>query len=127
MKQLILLLLLLLLPYSAFAQEVPRDAARVSWSPPVERVDGTPLPAEELAGYELHWGTSAGSLTETLFVTADVTQHMITGLADGTWYFAVKAVDTSDLTSAFSTVVSKTIEPQQEPTTPIDPQRIGIR
>lgn len=122
-----LFLLFLLLPFSAFGQEIPRDAARVSWSPPVERVDGTPLPVEELAGYELHWGTSAGSLTETLFVTSDVTQHMITGLSDGTWYFAVKAVDTNNLTSDFSTVVSKTIEPQQEPTTPIDPQRIGIR
>lgn len=129
MRKLLLLITLIALP--SFA-EVPPDAARLSWQAPTERTDDTPLAPNELAGYEVFWGTSpnASELSEMVFVDAAVTQYMVTELTEGTWYFAVKAVDTDDRRSDFSTVASKVIEPLEEPPPvdpPQDPDRIGIR
>lgn len=128
-----LLLLLLLLPLSVFAQapsEIPRDGARLTWTPPTQRENGVDLPPSELAGYELFWGTTSDNLTETIYVPSSTTQYMIGALADGTWYFAVRAVDTDQLRSGLSQIVSKTIEPLAEPPPadpPVDPSHIDIR
>jgi hypothetical protein len=122
-----IILLFLLFTASAFGQEIPPDAAKLSWTPPTEREDNTPLPENELQGFEVLWGTSQTNLDQTIFVPVGTNEYMVTALTEGTWYFAVKAVDTDGLESGLSAVVSKTIQPQQEPTFPADPQRIGIR
>ncbi|MBU2872562.1 fibronectin type III domain-containing protein [Marinobacter salexigens] len=36
-------------------------------------------------------------------------EYQITGLTEGTWYFAIKTIDTNGLESDWSTSVSKTI------------------
>jgi hypothetical protein len=63
-----------------------------------------------LTGYRAYYGTSAATLTQSVAIGGAVTtSYEVTGLAPGTWYFAV-AADTSDGTeSAMSNVGSKTI------------------
>jgi hypothetical protein len=63
-----------------------------------------------LTGYRAYYGTAAGALTQSIAIGGAVTtSYEVTGLASGTWYFAV-AADTSDGTeSAMSNVGSKTI------------------
>lgn len=96
--------------------------ARLSWSAPTQRVDGTPLTAAELAGYSAHWGTTPRILTESAEIEGgDVLTYTVTDLPAGTWYFAVRARTTDGLQSAYSTEVSKTIDASPEPLPPIAP------
>jgi hypothetical protein len=80
----------------------------VTWSPPTANTNGSAL--TDLAGYTIYYGTSPGSLTQSVQVpNAGATDHVVQGLTGGTWYFAVKAYTSGGLQSSYSTVVSRTI------------------
>ena len=94
--------------------------ARLSWSAPTQRVDGSAL--DNLAGYRALWGTTPRAYTEEQVINDPATLELqITGLAPGTWYFAVTAFDATGLESAYSAEVSKTIEASPNPLPPADP------
>jgi Fibronectin type III domain len=83
-------------------------SATLSWTPPTENDDGTPITG--LAGYHIYYGTSASALTTTVTVSdATDTSYVVGGLAPGTYYFAVVAYNTAGMDSTDSNVVSKTI------------------
>jgi hypothetical protein len=96
---------------SAFTVTVTPSAIRsaaLSWTAPTQNTDGSAL--TDLSGYHIYYGTSASALNQTVTIgTAGVTTYVIDGLASGTWYFAVKAVDAGGLESDLSGVASKTI------------------
>lgn len=82
--------------------------ATVSWSPPTQRADGSPI--GELEGYRVLYGkTSQAWDTVVTLNNPGLTRYVIEGLGPGTWYFAVKAVTTDGLISAPSQEVSKRI------------------
>lgn len=81
--------------------------ALVSWMPPTQRTDGSPL--SDLTGYRLYYGTRADSLTRTINLNNGLSSYMVEGLETGTWYFAVVASDSAGRDSALSNVGSKTI------------------
>jgi hypothetical protein len=82
--------------------------ATLSWSPPTERADGSPI--GELAGYEVLYGQQSRNYDTTIELNnPGLTRYVIEGLGPGTWYFAVKAVTTDGLESAPSQEVSKRI------------------
>jgi hypothetical protein len=84
-------------------------SALVSWNPPTQNEDGSPL--LDLAGYRLYWGRSAGALDQSVQLdNAGLTSYLIENLAAGTWYFAVQACNSSGVDSALSAIVSKTIQ-----------------
>ena len=83
-------------------------AATLSWDAPTADTNGQPL--NNLAGYRIYYGESATTLSETVNLSGTGLQtYVIDNLAQGTWYFAIKAVNTSGVESALSNVVSKTI------------------
>jgi len=83
-------------------------AATLSWDAPTADTNGQPL--TNLAGYRIYYGESATTLSETVNLSGTGLQtYVIDNLAQGTWYFAIKAVNTSGVESALSNVVSKTI------------------
>ena len=55
----------------------------------------------EHAGYKIHWGTTSRTYTFVQDV-GDVNRATISGLADGTWYFATTAYDNDGNESEFS-------------------------
>ncbi len=55
-----------------------------------------------LAGYKVHWGAASRSYSTNAFVAAPVTQLAISNLTGGTYYFAVTALNTAGLESAYS-------------------------
>ncbi len=61
----------------------------------------------DLSGYKVYFGTSSGNYGTPVNV-GDTTSHTISDLSDGTYYFAVTALDTSGNESGFSNEVSKT-------------------
>jgi hypothetical protein len=86
----------------------PTGTATLDWTPPVTNTDGTAL--TPLTGYTVFYGTSQNSLTKSVVVSgASTTAYEITGLAAGTWYFAVVANAADGTQSAISNVASKTI------------------
>jgi hypothetical protein len=83
-------------------------SATLSWTPPTENDDGTPITG--LAGYHIYYGTNANALTTTVTLSsATDTSYVVSGLASGTYYFAVVAYNTAGMDSPNSNVVSKTI------------------
>jgi hypothetical protein len=83
-------------------------SASLSWSPPTENTDGTPV--TDLAGYHIYYGTSASQMTSTITVaSATETSYVVGGLAPGTYYFAVVAYNAAGVDSPQSNVGSKTI------------------
>jgi Putative Ig domain len=89
------------------AAPTTNGTATLSWTPPTNNTNGTTL--TNLAGFEINYGTSAGSLTQTLQIPNSVaTNGTVSGLTSGTWYFAVVSYNTDGSSSALSSVVSKT-------------------
>jgi hypothetical protein len=71
------------------------QTAIVSWTPPVQRTDGSAL--TDLAGYRVYYGKGLNSLTKIIDIrNAGQTSQFIDNLDTGTWYFAVTAYTKTD-------------------------------
>lgn len=80
----------------------------MSWSAPTTNTNGSAL--TDLAGFHIHYGTTAGALTQEVDVATPGTMtYTINGLGTGTWYFAVSAYTNAGEESGLSAVGSKTI------------------
>ena len=81
--------------------------ATLNWTPPTQNMDGSPI--TNLAGYKVMYGSSPGQYSQSLSVPVPtMTSVAIEALEAGrTWYFTVKAVNTSRVESDFSNEVSK--------------------
>lgn len=83
-------------------------SATLSWQPPAERLDGSPL--LNLAGYRILYGQESGRYSHAVEIeNAGITRYFIADLTEGSWYFAVVAVDEEGLESPPSAEVSKHI------------------
>ena len=83
-------------------------SATVSWAAPTQNTDGSAL--TNLAGFVIAYGTSAGSLSQSITVTnPSVSTFVIDSLPAGTYYFAVKAYTANGAESGLSAVASKVI------------------
>lgn len=95
----------------AFAINVAQSssgAATLSWTPPTQNTNGSAL--TNLAGYRIYYGTSSTALTQQVQVAnAGVSSYVVSGLGSGTYYFAVRAYNTTGAESASSNVATKTL------------------
>jgi hypothetical protein len=124
-------MLLLLLPLSAFAQTV-------TLTPPTKRIDGSALPASQIANYEVTctgWTPTGGTRgTCTQFATQNIAGSgaAITGTvpaSGGTAFWVVRTRDTAGLLSAASAEVSKVFAntvPPNPPTNVVIAQAVGV-
>jgi len=89
----------------------PTPDATLSWTPPTEREDNTPLDLTEIGGYRV-FARPSGTTEWT--ITTDVPDRMqnwyeFYGLAPGVWEFAATCYDVDNLESELSVIVSKEI------------------
>jgi hypothetical protein len=99
------------LPAFAISVAAPPATGTVtlSWTPPTTNSDGSPL--VDLAGYRILYGQTSRTYSQTLTIAApSVASASIEGLAQGTWYFAVKAYTAAGVESDLSNEASKTIQ-----------------
>lgn len=84
------------------------SSAALSWSAPTQNEDGSPL--TDLAGYRIHYGTSASDLNKRVEVgNPATTSARVQNLTPGTWFFAISAYTHNGAESSRSGVVSKVI------------------
>lgn len=89
--------------------QVSTGSATISWLPPTENTDGTPL--TDLAGFRIYYGTSASTLTQTANITnPGVTTYVVQNLVAATWYFTVQAYAADGTEGVPSNITSKTIQ-----------------
>jgi hypothetical protein len=80
----------------------------LSWLAPTVNTDGTPL--TNLSGYRIYYGTDPNALTQTITLNgSSLLTYVVGNLSGGTWFFAIKALNSSGVESAESGVASTTI------------------
>jgi len=90
------------------AQNVAIGSATLSWLPPTENEDGSPI--AELAGYRLLYGQASGNYSHTIDINnPGITRYMIEGLTNGVWFFAIQTIDANGLVSEASAEASKSV------------------
>jgi hypothetical protein len=96
-----------LAPFSVTVSPARATSVTLSWVPPTTNTDGTRLVG--LAGFRVFYGTAPGQYSQNLSITGpSVTSVVLEGLSSGlTWYFAVTAVASDGVESAYATEVSK--------------------
>jgi hypothetical protein len=67
-----------------------------------------PNPETDLAGYKIYYGTASRSYSAPVTIGLQ-SSYTLSGLASGTYYFAVTAFNRDGLESAFSNEVSTTV------------------
>lgn len=95
--------------------ECPLPTARnatLSWNHPGYRADGSVLPSNQISGYQIYamGGPEASAASTKLDDLQLVTSYISGNLQPGTHYFRVKTVDSKGLLSAFSDLVTVTIQ-----------------
>jgi hypothetical protein len=80
----------------------------LNWMPPTENTNGSAL--TNLAGYNIHYGTSSGDYTQTVSVSnPGIATYVVDNLTPGTYYFSVGAVNSQGVESPMSSEVSATV------------------
>ena len=96
-------------PVSAATASDPPGIVSLSWLPPTQNTDGSPL--TNLAGYVVRYGLSGTGLNTVLYLgSAATTSVEISNLSSGNWNFEVSAFNTANIESQFSGIVSKIIQ-----------------
>jgi hypothetical protein len=87
---------------------VGNASVSLSWTPPTENEDGSQL--ADLAGYEVLFGRDANALDQSRQITnPSINTFVVDNLSAGTWFFAVRSINRSGVSSQVSNVASKII------------------
>ena len=94
--------------FSISVNQVSNGSAALTWTPVTKDTNGSPI--TNLAGYRVHYGTSANAMsTVVVLANPSLTNYLVTNLSSGTWYFGVTAYTTTGMQSALSNIGQKTI------------------
>ena len=97
-----------LAPFSITVSSTQPGAATLTWLPPTENTDGSPI--EDLAGYRIRYGRHPAELTELQSIpNPGISSAVVENLGKGKWYFAVSAYNTSGVESEYSNLAEKVI------------------
>jgi hypothetical protein len=94
--------------FSLSVLQTSTGSATVNWVPPTTNSDASTL--TDLAGYRVIYGRASDALDQSAAVTnPGLTSYVLSNLSQGTWYFAVVAVNLAGVESDVSNIASKTI------------------
>jgi len=93
---------------SSSSSSASSGSVTLTWIEPTTNTNGTAL--TDLAGYTIEYGTSAAELDEVANIDGpSTTTYTVSGLAAGTWYFAISANASDGTQSGLSGVVNATV------------------
>jgi hypothetical protein len=82
-------------------------SATLSWTPPTQNTDGSPL--TDLSGYKIYYGNESGNYQTTIQIdNPGITIFVVEYLTPNTYYFVLAAVK-SGVESDFSNEASKRV------------------
>lgn len=94
--------------FSIAVTQVANGTATISWVPPTQNTDGSPL--TDLGGYRIYYGTNQTNLAQMVELdNPGLTSYMVQNLSPATWYFTMRAFRSNGTESEPSNIVSKTI------------------
>jgi hypothetical protein len=94
--------------FSVNVTQVALGSATLSWTPPTQNMDGTPL--TDLTSYNIYYGTSQGVYPNQVPVgNPGITSFVVDNLSPGTYFFVSTAINSAGIESPFSNVATKTI------------------
>jgi len=95
-------------PFSISVAQMATGTATLSWLPPTDNADGTPL--TDLSGYRIVYGRNPADLDQSITITnPSINTYVVERLSPGTWHFEVIALNAISVESAPSNLGSKTI------------------
>jgi len=95
--------------FSITVESNERGSALLSWLPPTQNTDGSPL--TNLAGYKVYWGTSPGVYVNSVTLKqGGLASYLVESLTPNSYYFAITAMTTAGTESQYSNVATKTIQ-----------------
>jgi hypothetical protein len=81
--------------------QVGTSSVTLTWTPPTENSDGTPL--TNLAGYRLRYGVQSGNYTSVInLANPGLATYVLSGLAKGTYYVVISAYSQTGVESGYS-------------------------
>jgi hypothetical protein len=87
--------------------QVGTSSVTLTWTPPTENEDGTPL--TNLAGYRLRYGVQSGNYTSVVnLANPGLATYVLGGLANGTYYVVISAYSQSGVESSYSNEATAT-------------------
>lgn len=101
---------------------VPLYPVTLSWQPPTENTDGTPL--TDLAGFKIYWGAQQGTYANSKTVADPAAVMDDVAVPAGSWYFVATAFNTAGNESEYSNVASGVASP--EPNAPTGLEQLEV-
>lgn len=91
-------------------EAISLGSVTLSWTPPTENTDGTPL--TDLAGYRIYWGDGSGSYPNSVTLeNPGLTTYVVENLAPGTYEFVATSYNSAGVESDYSAPATKTVQP----------------
>lgn len=95
-------------PFSITVNQIAMGSATLSWNPPTENSDGSPL--TNLTGYKIYYGRNADSLGRSVVLNnPGLTRYVIENLEPARWFFTMTSINADGTESDRSAMVSKAI------------------
>ncbi len=90
--------------FSVTVNQVSLGSATLSWTPPTQNEDGSPL--TDLAGYKIYYGTQQGNYRTSIRIdNPGIATYVVENLTPNTYYFVSTAFKSNGVESAFSNEV----------------------
>ena len=93
---------------SVTANQVSTGSTTLSWMPPTQNSDGSPL--TDLAGYKIYYGSESGNYQNSIQIdNPGIAIYVVEYLTPNTYYFVISTINSSGVESQFSNEVSKLV------------------
>ena len=97
-----------LAPFSVTVNQVGLGSATLSWTPPTQNSDGSPL--TDLTGYKIYYGNESGNYQTSIQIdNPGIAIYVVEYLTPNTYYFVLTAINSSGVESRFSNEVSRQV------------------
>ena len=95
-------------PFSITVQAISLGSVTLSWTPPTQNEDGTPL--TDLAGYKIYWGTTPGVYPNSVTLSnPGLTSYVVENLVPGTYEFVATSFNSAGMESVYSNPATRTV------------------
>ena len=97
-----------LAPFSIDVVQAALGSVTLSWTPPTENDDGSPL--LNLAGYNIYYGVSRGNYPNRINIdNPGIAIYVVDNLTPGSYYFVASAINDIGVESNFSNEIEKMV------------------